>query len=79
MDFSNIMAPLSKPYCDYYYYLGIIGFVLLIYSIIVCVFDIFTVKDKSMVIKYCFINIVSAFFMYFINRLLYSMCVNSLV
>lgn len=78
--FKELFTPLDKKYCIYFYYLSVISYFLFIFIIIGLVFKIFFHSKKTD--SYIFINsismLISTFLTYFVNRLMYSMCVKSL-
>jgi len=73
-------GPLNKEYCFYFYFLSIVfglSFVLLAIGTLMAV-----IKDyKKLDLKIMFnliLLLINAFLVYFVNRLLYSMCSKSL-
>ena len=73
-------GPLNKEYCFYFYFLSIVfglAFVLLAIGTLMAV-----IKDyKKLDLKIMFnliLLLINAFLVYFVNRLLYSMCSKSL-
>jgi hypothetical protein len=73
----TIYGPLSQQYCVYFYYLSMIGFILLILSILTSLYvGITRKKDSSFYLKMLMVSIGYGIF-YFQNRLLYSMCVGN--
>lgn len=74
----NLFKPLPKSYCSYFYYLSVIGFLLLVLSIVgklsILLFS------KTVLSLSFYMNSLIVFFtylmFYFQNRLLYSMCTN---
>ena len=74
----TLYGPLSREYCIYFYYLSVIGFILFAFVIVTALFiGISTKRGFSFYYKMLMISLVYAVF-YFQNRLLYSMCINSL-
>ncbi len=74
----TLYGPLSREYCIYFYYLSVIGFILFAFIIVSALFiGISTKRGFSFYYKMLMISLVYAVF-YFQNRLLYSMCINSL-
>ena len=75
---------LSKPYCNYFYLLTIIGYIWLIISIFTSLYFLYsslTSKGNKEMSKRFYISLIpmaAYFILYFQNRLLYSMCKNSL-
>ena len=76
----NLFTPLDKKYCIYFYYISIISFsffVLIILSTTWCL----AFQTKKINFIFCmnaFSIMISTFLSYFVNRLMYSMCVRSM-
>lgn len=71
---NNVMAPLGKEHCMIMYYLGLINFFLAIFVLVSGLFSLVdskSRKDGGMLILNSFVM----FFMYYIYRILYSMCI----
>lgn len=77
MDF---FSPLSKESCKYFYLFSIIAGVILAITFVGAVFVIITNFKKLNLVTYYSIGyiLLNTFLIYFLNRLLYSMCINSL-
>ena len=73
--FDSIVGPLSQDFCLYFYILAILLFISFILSIIQIAFSLF--KNKSITIQHIILPI-NAFVLYFVNRILYNMCQNSI-
>ena len=77
---NNYFGPLSKKYCIYFYYLSIFFFIIYVISLIS--FIAFIVKHYNKVNLAYIINfvmiLINTLLGYFVNRLLHSMCMNSL-
>lgn len=72
----TLFGPLPKSYCLYFYYLSILGFVLLTLSLIS---NIALGLNKNKGLDFylsSFMISISYLIFYFQNRLLYSMCIN---
>jgi hypothetical protein len=73
--FDNLMAPLEKNYCIYFYISGLFALfsaVMALVSVIPCMMD----KKKN---QYCFNLVLLGLQMgvgYLVNRMLYNMCMN---
>ena len=73
--FDNLMAPLEKDYCVYFYVMGLFSLlsaVVALVSVVPCMMD----KKKN---QYCFNLVLLAVQMgvgYLVNRMLYNMCIN---
>ena len=76
--FNNLFAPLGKEYCVYFYYMSVIGLL----SFISTVISMFYLIIKKKLDTYSAINsvtlLVSTLLSYFLNRLMYTICVSSL-
>lgn len=73
----NLFGPLSKEYCLYFYFLSIIGMILLILVVLSALFiGITKRKGLDFYVQMMSAAIAYAIF-YFQNRLLHSMCVGS--
>jgi hypothetical protein len=77
---NNYFGPLSKKYCIYFYYLSIFFFIIYVISLIS--FTVFIVKHYNKVNLAYMVNfvmiLINTLLGYFVNRLLHSMCMNSL-
>ena len=73
--FDSIVGPLHQDFCFYFYILAILLFISFILSIISLLFYLF--KNKSITFQHIILPI-NAFVLYFVNRLLYNMCHNSI-
>ena len=77
---NKYFGPLSKKYCIYFYYLSIFFFIIYVISLIS--FIAFIVKHYNQVNLAYIINfvmiLINTLLGYFVNRLLHSMCMNSL-
>ena len=81
MDLMNkLYGPLGKEYCTYFYILSIFFFLSFIVSIVFTILQI--VKNPKIVnMKFVFTSlaiIIYTLIPYYVNRLLYTMCINSL-
>jgi len=71
---SELFSPLPKDYCLYFYYLSVIGFILFTLAIVSGVaFGIMKRKGFGYYVSVVAASIVY-FLLYFVNRLLFSMC-----
>jgi len=73
-------GPLNKEYCLYFYFLSIFfGIIFLLLAVGVVIAIIKDYKKMDWKIGFNFILLlINAFLVYFVNRLLYSMCSKSL-
>ena len=69
----NLFSPLGKEYCGYFYWLTVIAFIFLLLAL----FNVVTklLKGKVSVVD-SLLTLLAPALAYFVNRLLYSMCVN---
>ena len=80
----SLFGVLNKHYCNYFYILSIIGYIWLILSVITSLYFLYNSsiskgnKEMSKKFYISLIPIAAYFILYFQNRLLYSMCANSL-
>jgi len=75
--FDSLMAPLGNQHCAILYYLGVIEFVLASILLVTGVFNLFDKKTRKQG-GVLLINSFVMFFVYYIYRIIYSMCVKSL-
>lgn len=77
---NDYFGPLGKEYCRYFYYLSIIFFI--IYVILLISIIVYIVKHYNKVNLNFIINsvmvLINTLLGYFVNRLLHTMCMNSL-
>ena len=78
--FKDLFTPLDKSYCNYFYYMSVITYCVFIFMVLLLVWGlVFNSKKIDLYICLNSINIIiSSFLAYFVNRLMYSMCVRSL-
>jgi len=78
--FNDLFTPLDKKYCNYFYYLSVICYFVLIFSVLSFVLMVvFHYSKLNLYITLHFISLLfSTFLAYFVNRLMYSICVKSL-
>ncbi len=72
-----LFSPLDKNHCLYFYYLSVFFFCLFVSLIFLLVFAYFHSKVKFPPAEVLWI-LINPLMLYFINRLYYSMCINSL-
>jgi len=78
--FNDLFTPLDRKYCNYFYYLSVISYIVFIIMILLLVWCL-VFKPKKIDLYICLNTIsiiISTFLAYFVNRLLYSICVKSL-
>ena len=78
--FKDLFTPLDKKYCNYFYYLSVITYCFFIFLVLFFLWSlVFHYKKMDLYICLNTISIIiSTFLAYFVNRLLYSICVKSL-
>lgn len=74
----QLFGPMSKSYCDWFFYLSVIGFVYFVSAVIIF-FVLAMTKKRSGKFYFQMLLICLGYFLffYFQNRLLYSMCKNT--
>jgi hypothetical protein len=72
----KFFGPLDASYCSYFYFLSMIAFFSFVATSLGCLFGLLNKKKSDM--KLCAALAVQSLFGYFMNRLLYSMCIGSL-
>ena len=72
---NSVMSPLDKSNCNYFYLLSLFGFITFLFAIFKFIFKKNKKKFNVIVITYL---IFTQLIMYYVNRLLYSMCIKSL-
>tara|TARA_Y100000992_G_scaffold206467_1_gene141256 strand:- start:8047 stop:8286 length:240 start_codon:yes stop_codon:yes gene_type:complete len=76
--FDNLMAPLGKEHCMIYYVFGLFSLFLALIALVRGVLQVFNKKTSEMGIM-LILHSVSMFLFYYLYRILYSICVKSLV
>lgn len=74
----SIFAPLDRRYCDYFYVMSVIPFMVGVLLFILSIMVYFFRKKGTINMFNMMLLIFTYFFIYFQNRLFYSMCYNSL-
>ena len=73
---NDFFGPLDPGYCQYFYVLSIFSFL----SFVSCFLGIgYKFLNKNKININLYLVLLNSFFGYFVNRLLYSMCVASLI
>jgi hypothetical protein len=72
----SALAPLGGEYCNYFYYLMVLNFIILLYILLSGLF-IFLFEKKRENLFQVILVALPTFVGYFTTRLLYSMCVGS--
>ena len=77
---NTFFSPLNKDACFYFYFLTVFFFIVMVIAVISGAIYIFKNPTKLSfnVIMHFILIIINFFVIYFVNRLYYSMCVNSL-
>ena len=73
---NTLFGPLDQTYCNYFYYLEVLFFGIFLFTVGMVLKTLMTQKKYDP--AQLFIVILQPLTMYFVNRLYYSMCVNSL-
>ena len=77
---NNYFGPLSKDYCMYFYFMSIFFFIIMLLGLVGIV-SAMILKPKQINMMF-FINaamlLMNSVLTYFVNRLLYTMCANSI-
>jgi hypothetical protein len=76
--FDQLFGPMDKFYCLYFLYLSIFGFVLFAIAFITFLFLALTKTRSGKFYFQMFLVMLGYFVFYFQNRLLHSMCVNTI-
>ena len=73
----NLFEPLDVSYCNYFYFSSIFGFVFMV--VISLALLVSYMNNSKKVNSLGFVSLImQGFLTYFLNRLLYSMCIKSL-
>ena len=77
----NLFGPLDRKYCNYFYYMSVLSFIIFCISFVIIIFSIFhLIKNKKSTLNVFFSSnlLISSFLAYLVNRLMYTMCINSI-
>ena len=77
MKIQDLFEPLSAKYCDYFYYLSVIFFLITCMTVLSLLVNVVQGKNKMKLTKMAIV-VSQPLILYFINRLNYSMCVGAL-
>ena len=77
MKIQDLFEPLSAKYCDYFYYLSVIFFLITCMTVLSLIVNVIQGKNKMKLSKMAIV-VSQPLILYFINRLNYSMCVGAL-
>lgn len=72
-----LFSPIGKEWCMYFYFLSIFAFILFVIAVLSCLGLV--MKGRKISGTTSFLMIFQPFLLYFVNRIFYSMCVNSVV
>lgn len=72
--FDQIMAPLGKEYCYYFYFMGLLSFILASIMALNFVYHLVFTRKKGQVSINMLVIIAQVAISYLINRLFYNMC-----
>ncbi len=70
---SNLMSPLGREHCMLFFYIGFLFLFLTMIMVLVGVFNLFDSKTR-MTGAMMLVNSISTFFIYYVYRILYSIC-----
>ena len=70
---SEYFGPMGKENCDYFLLLSILNAIIMV---VVFIYLVFSYDSKNMLLLV--LSILQSFVLYFHNRLLFNMCVNSI-
>ena len=73
--YNHLFSPLGKEWCSYFLYLMYFSFITLVITALASIYDLLQKKQRFTTSQYVF-SIMNAGVMYFVNRLMYSICVN---
>ena len=74
-EISSLFSPLDKKYCMYFYFLSVMAFIFLIFSVISILFLLADYNKHKYVIMSSVSSALMLALSYFTNRLLYTMCI----
>lgn len=72
-----LFSPLGKEWCMYFYFLSVLAYVSFVVAVVFVIFSLVK-KGRTMTFLTGFTVIFHPFLLYFVNRMFYSICVNSL-
>jgi hypothetical protein len=81
MNFSDLVSPLDRRYCDYFYYIMVFFIIMFVIIAASAVYFLIVNPQKvprSQILFYNFSMLINILLAYFVNRLFYSMCSRSL-
>lgn len=73
----NIMAPLGKEHCMIYYILGLLTFIFAFIAVLNGLYQTINKKTRQTGLL-LILNSLTMFFMYYLYRIVYSICIKSL-
>ena len=71
---NSLMAPLDSEYCHYFYFLGLFALVLAMFHLLNLGYNMISKNKKPN--YHCILHVLHLAIVYFVNRLLYNMCIN---
>lgn len=72
----SAFAPLGSEFCDYFYYLAVLNFIILLYILLSALYVFLFEKEKKSIFNILLVSL-PTFLGYFTNRLLYSICIGT--
>ena len=73
----SLMAPLGREHCTVYYILGLVTLFFAVISLVNGLFNMFDTKNKKTCLLFI-ANSLTMFFMYYLYRIVYSICIKAL-
>lgn len=79
--FDNLFGPLNEGYCYYFLFLSVISFISLLLIVLKILFHLLNFKTKTSSTQYFALigGALAYFIIYFVNRLLFTMCKDKVV
>ncbi len=75
--FKSLFSPLPSEYCNFFLYVSIFSFVILVVSAIYVIYSLVN-KKNNINFAQIMILLFQPLLLYFVNRLYFSMCINSI-
>ena len=74
----QFFGPMSKKYCDYFYFLSVFGFIMMVVLFTSGLFVGLTKRKSSDYYFSLFMSLLMYGILYFQNRLIYSICIGTM-
>ena len=72
----SAFSPLGSEFCDYFYYLSVLNFIILLYILLSALYVFLFENEKKSLFNILLVSL-PTFLGYFTNRLLYSICIGT--